>query len=323
MARARVERALLPTALSRPASDVARERLYTVQCAFLAPILGQSQSLQDWLAESKRKESRANTTFKNLQEEPWLAPASNGKKKNLNQKPPQEDQWLAPESNRHILLHAEHKRSAPPSLPRPILSSIHWGPKKNDRAKRKNHFRVERAPFPPEHRRAGATEALQAPPALNLVGLWKSECANKIITGLRAMARSRVERGHILVPNTERPNTPGETPQSLASPYPSSCPRRTGVLLPTLLSLCCVRGGDARGSGAPASRTGVVAPQWQIQVTASSPEAVYQSPEQMLEFASASDNGIVAQRKKITALGVARGARQIEIQIQEKACMRA
>jgi hypothetical protein len=43
----------------------------------------------------------------------------------------------------------------------------------------------------------------------------------------------------------------------------------------------------------------------------------------MIEFASASDNDIVAQRKKITALGVARGALQVEIQIQEKACIRA
>ncbi|KAJ7698833.1 hypothetical protein B0H14DRAFT_2649348 [Mycena olivaceomarginata] len=64
MARTRVEPALLPTTLSRPASDVARERWYTVQCAFLAPILGQSQSLQDQARRVKTKGITSNTTFK-------------------------------------------------------------------------------------------------------------------------------------------------------------------------------------------------------------------------------------------------------------------
>ncbi|KAJ7819857.1 hypothetical protein B0H14DRAFT_3147327 [Mycena olivaceomarginata] len=132
-------------------------------------------------------------------------------------------------------------------------------------------------------------------------------------TWLAPASNRRFFSPHCALP-LPQPNAPGETPQSLPSPYPSSVAhpswspsrvknepkqRKREEKGQKMLNSSC-------GWLMPASN-GCSSPHTALPVL---PEAAYQGPEQMIEFASASDNDIVARRKKITALGVARGALQ-------------
>ncbi|KAJ7799225.1 hypothetical protein B0H14DRAFT_2617227 [Mycena olivaceomarginata] len=112
------------------------------------------------------------------------------------------------------------------------------------------------------------------------------------------MARARAEQVLLLSP-LRSPSSPAKRTGRLPSPYP----RETHEEWRSSESYggCCTAVADS--SNRFQSRGCVPGPRADDRIRVPS------------------DNEIVAQRKKITALGVARGARQIEIQIQEKACM--